>query len=272
TKLISEIEKTYPHNVKAISSAYESFLCWFPLCHGYWKKYADHMARLCTVEKAVEVYEVAVQSATYSVGLWVEYCSFSMLAFADPSDIRRIFERGLSYVGKDFLCHKLWDLYIRFELAQQEWSFLAHILIRALKFPTKSLHKYYDNFKEFADFVEEDMSCAKSGNLEPHAADCNIEVAIFDDEIYHTIRNLQESSSVELRSEALHKFIAIGEQFYHKSCQLHEEIDYFENYMESDLFSVKPLEDEELQNWHNYLDFIEKQEDFDWAVKLYERC
>ncbi|XP_020225886.1 RNA polymerase II degradation factor 1 isoform X2 [Cajanus cajan] len=25
-------------------------------------------------------------------------------------------------------------------------------------------------------------------------------------------------------------------------------------------------------NWHNYLDFIELQGDFDWAVKLYERC
>lgn len=57
---------------------------------------------------------------------------------------RRIFERGLSFVGKDFLCHRLWDLYIRFELSQQQWSSLAHIIIRAQKFPSKSLHKYYD--------------------------------------------------------------------------------------------------------------------------------
>ncbi|KVH87043.1 RNA-processing protein, HAT helix [Cynara cardunculus var. scolymus] len=258
-------------NIKAISSVYESFLSLFPLCHGYWKKYADHQARLCTMEKAVEIFEQAVQSATYSVGLWVDYCSFSILAFADPSDIRRIFERGLSFVGKDFLCHRLWDLYIRFELSQQQWSSLAHILIRSLKFPTKSLHKYYDNFREFAAFVEEDMSCPKSCNLEPHAADSNVEVARSDDEII-AIKELQNSSSIELRSKALYKFITIGERFYSKACQLHEKIDYFENYMERDFFHVKPLEDEELENWHNYLDFIEKQEDFDWAVKLYERC
>lgn len=47
------------------------------------------MARLCTVEKAVEIFEQAVQSAMYSVGLWVDYCSFSILTFADPSDVRR---------------------------------------------------------------------------------------------------------------------------------------------------------------------------------------
>lgn len=272
TSLILEVEKTYSDNIKAISSVYESFLSMFPLCHGYWKKYADHQARLCTIEKAVEIFEQAVQSATYSVGLWVDYCSFSILAFADPSDIRRIFERGLSFVGKDFLCHRLWDLYIRFELSQQQWSFLAHVLIRSLKFPTKSLHKYYDNFREFAAFVEEDMSCPKSCNLEPHAADSNVEVARSDDEIYLAIKELQNSSSVELRFNALYKFIAVGERFYRKACQLHEKIDYFENYMERDFFHVKPLEDEELENWHNYLDFIEKQEDFDWAVKLYERC
>ncbi|KAL8235984.1 hypothetical protein R6Q59_017065 [Mikania micrantha] len=272
TSLIPEIEKTYSDNIKALSSVYDSFLSWFPLCHEYWKKYADHMARLCNVKKAVEIYEQAVQSATYSVGLWVDYCSFSIHAFADPFDVRRLFERGLSFVGKDFLCHRLWDLYIRFELSQQQWSLLAHILIRALKFPTKSLHKYYDNFKEFAAFVEEDMSFSKSSNLEPYVTDSNIEAATSDDEIYNAIKELQDTSSVDLRSKALHKLKAISELYYYKSCRLHEEIDYFENYMERDIFNVKPLDDEDLQNWHNYLDFIEKQEDFDWAVKVYERC
>ncbi|XP_071715826.1 pre-mRNA-processing factor 39-2 [Rutidosis leptorrhynchoides] len=272
TSLISDIEKTYSDNIKAISSVYESFLSWFPLCHEYWKRYANHMARLCTAEKAVQVFEQAVQSATYSVGLWVDYCSFCIHAFADPTDIRRTFERGLSFVGKDFLCHKLWDLYISFELSQQQWSFLAHILVRALNFPSKSLHKYYDNFREFTSFVEEDMSCAENCNLEPFSADSNVEIATFNDEIYDAIKELQDSSSVELRTKALHKFIAIAEQFYSKSCQLHERIDYFENYVDRDFYNVKPLDDEELQNWHNYLDFIEKQDDFDWAVKLYERC
>lgn len=109
------------------------------------------------------------------------------------------------------------------------------------------------------------MSCAKSYDLEPYAADSNIQVLTSDDEISLAIRELQDSSSVDLRSKALNKLVAIGERFYNESCKLHEEIDYFENYMDRDFFNVKPLDDEELQNWHNYLDFIEKQEDFDWV-------
>ncbi|KAG0449381.1 hypothetical protein HPP92_027334 [Vanilla planifolia] len=37
-------------------------------------------------------------------------------------------------------------------------------------------------------------------------------------------------------------------------------------------FHIRPLDDPELENWHNYLDFIEKGDDFNKVVKLYERC
>ncbi|URE38834.1 HAT [Musa troglodytarum] len=37
-------------------------------------------------------------------------------------------------------------------------------------------------------------------------------------------------------------------------------------------FHVKPLDSGQLENWHHYLDFVETQGDFDWIVKLYERC
>ncbi|RVX10840.1 Pre-mRNA-processing factor 39 [Vitis vinifera] len=76
-------------DIKKICLVYDSFLSEFPLCYGYWRKYADHKSRLCTVDKVIEVYERAVQSATYSVGLWVDYCSFSMSVFEDPFDVRR---------------------------------------------------------------------------------------------------------------------------------------------------------------------------------------
>lgn len=77
------------NDIERIASGYDAFLFEFPLCYGYWKKYADHRARLCPIDKVVEVYEQAVQSAIYSVGIWVNYCSFAMLSFEDPVDIRR---------------------------------------------------------------------------------------------------------------------------------------------------------------------------------------
>ncbi|CAL5364381.1 unnamed protein product [Camellia sinensis] len=77
-------------NIEKICSVYDSFLSEYPLCHGYWRKYAAHKAHLCTVDKVGEIFERAVQSATYCVGIWVEYCSFSMSAYEDPSDVRRV--------------------------------------------------------------------------------------------------------------------------------------------------------------------------------------
>ena len=68
---------------------YDNFLSKFPLCYGYWRKYATHMIHLCTIDKVVEVFERAVESATYSVEVWADYCSFCVSAFEDPSDIRR---------------------------------------------------------------------------------------------------------------------------------------------------------------------------------------
>ncbi|KAI8001984.1 Pre-mRNA-processing factor 39 [Camellia lanceoleosa] len=139
-------EKSLKDNIEKICSVYDSFLSEYPLCHGYWRKYAAHKAHLCTVDKVGEIFERAVQSATYCVGIWVEYCSFSMSAYEDPSDVRRLFKRAMSFVGKDYLCYPLWDKYIEFESSQQQWIFLAKIYVQTLKFPTKRLCHYYDKY------------------------------------------------------------------------------------------------------------------------------
>lgn len=75
----------------ATSRVYESFLSEYPLCYGYWEKYANHKARLCSVDQAVEVYEEAVKVATYSVNLWANYCSFGMQFYEDLDDVRRYY-------------------------------------------------------------------------------------------------------------------------------------------------------------------------------------
>ncbi|GLJ49464.1 hypothetical protein SUGI_1047940 [Cryptomeria japonica] len=46
----------------------------------------------------------------------------------------------------------------------------------------------------------------------------------------------------------------------------------FENAIRQPYFHIKPLDDAQLNNWHHYLDFIEKTNDFDQMVKLFERC
>lgn len=55
----------------------------------------------------------------------------------------RLFERGLEYVGTDYLSHLLWDKYIDFEYSQEEWSRLAQIYTRVLQIPLQQLDRYY---------------------------------------------------------------------------------------------------------------------------------
>lgn len=275
TSLVSEIENAYPDDIEKIRSVYDSFLSEFPLCHGYWRRYAEHNMRLCTVDKVVQVFERAVQSATYCVPLWVDYCNFSMSFFEDSSDIRRLFKRGMSFVRKDYACYTLWDKYIEFEYSQQEWTSLAQIYIQALRFPTKKLHRYYESLKKLATLFEEEMKSQSNSTVDlPSETEIDGEVPRFygDDEISLVVKDLLDPAIGLGRSKALQRYMCIGKQLYQEACQLDEKIGTFEINISRSYFHVKALDASQLENWHRYLDFVEMQGDFDWAVKLYERC
>ncbi|KAH8952977.1 hypothetical protein BDL97_08G000400 [Sphagnum fallax] len=77
-----------PDNILKIQAAYDTFLAEFPLCYSYWKKYVDHEARLGTPEKIMEVYERAVKAVTYSVDIWMHFCTYAMEKFDDPKKTR----------------------------------------------------------------------------------------------------------------------------------------------------------------------------------------
>ncbi|VVB08152.1 unnamed protein product [Arabis nemorensis] len=275
TLLISEIENSFPDDIEKLCLVYDAFLLEFPLCHGYWRKYAYHKIKLCTLEDAVEVFERAVQAATYSVAVWLDYCAFGVAAYEDPHDVSRLFERGLSFVGKDYSCCILWDKYIEFILAQQQWSSLAHVYLRTLRYPSKKLDFYYKNFKRIAASLKEKIKCRidVNGDLssDPMEEDL-VPTRHTDEEISIVIRDLMGPSSRSAVAKALHAYLSIGEQFYQESRQLMEKISCFETHIRRPYFHVIPLDSDQLDNWHAYLSFAETYGDFDWAIKLYERC
>ena len=53
----------------------DAFLAEFPLCFGYWKKYAEAEARHGQLERAGHVYERGVAAVPYSVDMWAHYCT-----------------------------------------------------------------------------------------------------------------------------------------------------------------------------------------------------
>ncbi|CAN7026976.1 hypothetical protein IGI04_025134 [Brassica rapa subsp. trilocularis] len=275
TLLISEVETSFPDDTEKLCLVYDAFLLEYPLCHGYWRKYAYHKIQLCTLDDAVDVFERAIQAYTYSVAVWLDYCTFAVAAYEDPHDVCRLFERGLSFVGKDYSCCALWDKYIEFLLIKKQWSSLAHVYLRTLRYPSKKLDFYYNNFRKIAASLKEKIKCGidVNGDLssDPMEEDL-VPTPHSDEEISVVIRDLMGPSSSLAVAKALHAYLSIGEQFYQDSEQLKEKISCFETQIRRPYFHVKPLDTNQLDNWHKYLSFAETYGDFDWAIKLYERC
>ncbi|XP_010522533.1 PREDICTED: LOW QUALITY PROTEIN: pre-mRNA-processing factor 39-like [Tarenaya hassleriana] len=91
------------------------------------------------------------------------------------------------------------------------------------------------------------------------------------------VRPLSELSSAEetadfIDSEEVKKYVAIREHMYKKAKEFECKIIGFEMAIRRPYFHPRPLDIEERENWHNYLDFIENEGDFNKVVKLYERC
>lgn len=86
-----------------------------------------------------------------------------------------------------------------------------------------------------------------------------------DDEITHIIEDLLDPPIGLDGSKALQKYLSIGKQFYEEACQLDEKIKCFENHIRRPYFHPKPLDVSQLDNWHEYLNFVEMHGDFDWV-------
>ncbi|XP_011656771.1 pre-mRNA-processing factor 39 isoform X2 [Cucumis sativus] len=272
TSLIEETEKVAEDNILKIRRVYDAFLAEFPLCYGYWKKYADHEARFGSTDKVVEVYERAVHGVTYSVDIWLHYCIFTLGTYGDPETIRRLFERGLAYVGTDYLSFPLWDKYIEYEYMQQEWGRLAMIYTRILENPNQQLDRYFNSFKELA--ASRPLSELKSS--EEAVVDVQSEAGDqVNGEEGHPEAAEPSSKTVSAgltEAEELEKYIAIREEIYKKAKEFDSKIIGFETAIRRPYFHVRPLNVAELDNWHSYLDFIEQEGDLNKVVKLYERC
>ncbi|XP_076942768.1 pre-mRNA-processing factor 39-1-like [Bidens hawaiensis] len=274
TALIEETEKTAEDNILKIRKVYDTFLAEFPLCYGYWKKYADHEARLGFLDKVVEVYERAVHGVTYSVDMWLHYCVFAINTYGDPDTVRRLFERGLAYVGTDYLSFPLWDKYIEYEFQQQQWSNLAMIYTRILEHPNQQLDRYFNSFRDLVASrplselrTPEEVAAAENtkGEVNNEETEGEINPNTVD-------QSSKPANTCLTEAEELEGYIAIREELYKKAKEFESKIIDFETALRRPYFHVRPLNAAELENWHNYLNFIEGCDDFNKVVKLYERC
>lgn len=61
----------------------------YPLCFGYWKKYADHINSLEGHDSALAIYELGLKAISNSTYLWEHYLAFRMENCDDQELIER---------------------------------------------------------------------------------------------------------------------------------------------------------------------------------------
>lgn len=80
-----------------LKAVYEPFLASFPLCYGYWKKYADAEARNQNIATAMHIFERGTSATPYSMDLWCHYAAFKKLNGGSPEDVRRCEHTALKH-------------------------------------------------------------------------------------------------------------------------------------------------------------------------------
>uniref|UniRef100_UPI003AAD2698 pre-mRNA-processing factor 39 n=1 Tax=Centroberyx gerrardi TaxID=166262 RepID=UPI003AAD2698 len=257
-------------HITASRRALAAFLTRYPLCYGYWKKFADLERRAGYNDKAEEVCVQGLQAIPLSVDLWIHYINL-LLGTLDmnlpesPKRIRSVFEDAVTAAGLDFHSDRLWDLYVEWEKEQGDMKAAAAVLDRVLKVPTQLYNSHYDKFKAHLNAHEpkevlppdeyEDLraSCRQSQKAEraEQAQEEEEERPPGEEEPATPEGNDTEELMQKIREQVLVR----RDKVYQQNEGEVRKRWHFEDGIKRPYFHVKPLDRIQLRAWHSYLDW-----------------
>ncbi|RKO86442.1 hypothetical protein BDK51DRAFT_22999, partial [Blyttiomyces helicus] len=242
-------------------TVYDHFLGKFPLCFGYWKKYADWEQVLVGTAGAEAIYQRGVDAIHNSVDLWTQYCSFKMENSPDDLDaVKGLFERAANAVGFDFLSHIFWDKYIEFLESKEDFAGVMSLLERIIRIPLHQYARYFEKYSQMSVTrpVTELVSPEEYQQIE------------------HEIKTAEapegESADKDFITNVRRKIHELKSEVYLR-CQdaVHKRWVY-EAEIKRPYFHVKALDEAQLANWRKYLDYEEAEGDDIRIRLLFERC
>ncbi|KAI7898950.1 uncharacterized protein BX663DRAFT_441902 [Cokeromyces recurvatus] len=247
-----------PENITRLENVYDSFLAKFPLCFGYWKKYADWELTIRGDESAEKIFERGVVAIQNSIDLWNQYIDFKLSRSTSNEDMESLFERAANCIGLDFLAHSFWDKYLEFaETRLANPKRVLELLNRIVLIPMHQYARYYEKWRNIR------------ANMNPSEALKPEQLEQFTKEIKEE-KNITDPSEVQ---------IALKEKFDNQTATVYKSTQdgtnkrwVYEAEIKRSYFHVKPLDRPQLQNWSKYLDFEESQQDKTRICALYERC
>ncbi|CAJ1058712.1 pre-mRNA-processing factor 39 [Xyrichtys novacula] len=257
-------------HITASRRALEAFLARYPLCYGYWKKFADLERRAGNNQKAEEVCVQGLQVIPLSVDLWIHYINLllgtlDMNLSESPVRIRSVFEDAVAAAGLDFHSDRLWDLYIEWEKEQGNMKNAAAVLDRVLKVPTQLYNTHYDKFKEHLNSLEpkellsqeeyEELrtSCRQSQKAEraEQAQEDEAERPPGEEEP----ATPEGTDTEELMQKIREQVLVLRDKVYQDNEGEVRKRWHYEDSIKRPYFHVKPLDRLQLRSWHSYLDW-----------------
>ncbi|KAK2849032.1 hypothetical protein Q5P01_008866 [Channa striata] len=265
-------------HITASRRALVAFLARYPLCYGYWKKFADLERRAGYNNKAEEVCVQGLQAIPLSVDLWIHYINL-LLGTLDmnlpesPMRIRSVFEDAVAAAGLDFHSDRLWDLYVEWEKEQGNMRNAAAVLDRVLKVPTQLYNTHYEKFKEHLnshepkevlspeEYEELRTLCRQSQKAEraEQAQDEESERPPGEEEP----ATPEATDTEELKQKIREQLLVYRDKVYQDNEGEVRQRWHFEDAIKRPYFHVKPLDRLQLRAWHSYLDWEIAQLDKD---------
>ncbi|XP_034399828.1 pre-mRNA-processing factor 39 isoform X1 [Cyclopterus lumpus] len=257
-------------HITASRRALEAFLTRYPLCYGYWKKFADLERRAGYNNKAEEVCVQGLQAIPLSVDLWIHYINL-LLGTLDmnlpesPTRIRCVFEDAVVAAGVDFHSDRLWDLYVEWEKEQGNMKKAAAVLDRVLKVPTQLYNTHYDKFKEHLnsqepkevlspeEYEELRTLCRQSQKAEraEQAQEVEAERPPGEEEPVTP----EGTDTEELMQKMREQVLVRRDKVYQDNEGEVRKRWHYEDAIKRPYFHVKPLDRLQLRAWHSYLDW-----------------
>uniref|UniRef100_A0A8C1U7X7 Pre-mRNA-processing factor 39 n=1 Tax=Cyprinus carpio TaxID=7962 RepID=A0A8C1U7X7_CYPCA len=268
-------------HMRACRQALNAFLLRYPLCYGYWKKFADLERRAGHVNKAEEVCERGLKAIPLSVDLWIHYINLllgtlNMNLPESTQRIRSVFEEAVAVAGWDFHSDRLWDLYAEWEKEQGNLNFMTGVYDRVLRVPTQFYNTHYEKLK---------------AHLTSHPPQ-----DVLSPEEYSKVRNEYKQSQIQAKKERsdisaeeeerppgeeepadnvqkMQELLMVSrEELYQQNEAEVRKRWNFEDAIKRPYFHVKPLDRAQLKAWQSYLDWEICVAGHNRVLILFERC
>ncbi|XP_055033948.2 pre-mRNA-processing factor 39 isoform X2 [Misgurnus anguillicaudatus] len=258
-------------HLRACRQALNGFLVRFPLCYGYWKKYADIERRAGHNTKAEEVCERGLKVIPLSVDLWIHFINLllgtlNMNLPESAHRIRCVFEEAVASAGWDFHSDRLWDLYGEWEKEQGNLKAMTAVYDRVLMIPTQLYNTHYEKLKthltsnpprDTLSPEEYDMVKAEYKQSQIQAKKEKTDIAADEEE--RPPGEEEPADNGKDSEEAVQKMqeiiLARREELYqHNEAEVRKRWN-FEEAIKRPYFHVKPLDKAQLKAWHSYLDW-----------------